>query len=118
MDDEDVQVRQAFERAAELFGLLATPIRLRIISELCEGEKNVSQLLERIPVMQSNMSQHLNMLYRAGVVTRRRHGAQVFYRMAEGVAPLLCGAVCTQVAAGREGVLTGRHPVPAPEPGT
>ena len=102
MDDADDQTRQAFERAAELFGLLATPIRLRIISELCEGEKNVSQLLDRIAVTQSNMSQHLNMLYRAGVVTRRRQGAQVFYRMGEGVAPLLCRAVSTQVEAGLE----------------
>ena len=34
-----------FDSAAELFQLLATPIRLKIISALCEREKNVSQLL-------------------------------------------------------------------------
>ena len=34
-----------FSTAAELFGLLSTPIRLKIISSLCNGEKNVSQLL-------------------------------------------------------------------------
>ena len=39
---------QIFASAAELFGVLATPIRLRIISALCQGEKNVSQLLEEI----------------------------------------------------------------------
>lgn len=89
---------QVFERAAELFGLLSTPIRLRIISELCDGEKNVSQLLERIAVPQPNMSQHLNMMYRAGIVARRRHGAQMFYRVADASAVLVCRAVCTQVA--------------------
>jgi DNA-binding transcriptional ArsR family regulator len=90
----------AFERAAELFGLLSTPIRLRILSELCEGEKNVTHLLHRIEVAQSNMSQHLNMLYRARVVARRRSGAQVFYRIADESAVMLCKAVCTQVATG------------------
>jgi DNA-binding transcriptional ArsR family regulator len=108
IDDAEHQLQQAFERAAELFGLLATPIRLRIISELCQGERNGSQLLDHITVTQSNMSQHLNTLYRAGVVSRRRHGAQVFYRLSEGVAPLLCSAICTQLTVGSAGRLVAR----------
>lgn len=39
--DESEQVSSS---AAELFALLSTPIRLRLISALCKGEKNVSQL--------------------------------------------------------------------------
>ena len=92
-----------FERAAELFGLLSTPIRLRIISELCNCEKNVGQLLNTIEVAQPNMSQHLNMLYRAGVVAKRRQGAQVFYRIADESVALVCRAVCTQVAGEMDG---------------
>jgi ArsR family transcriptional regulator len=95
--------QKVFERAAELFGLLSTPIRLRVISELCEGEKNVGQLLARIEVTQPNMSQHLNMLYRAGVVAKRRSGAQMFYRIADDSAVLVCRAVCTQVAIEMDG---------------
>lgn len=96
--NDDVDLKLAvFERAAELFGLLSTPIRLRIISQLCNCEKNVGQLLECIDVAQPNMSQHLNMLYRAGVVARRRSGAQIFYRIADPSALLVCRAVCTQV---------------------
>jgi hypothetical protein len=38
---------QVFDSAAELFRLLSTPIRLKIISALCGHEKNVSQLLPR-----------------------------------------------------------------------
>ena len=87
-----------FEKAAELFAVLSTPIRLRIISELCHGEKNVGQLLERIGVPQPNMSQHLNILYRAGLVGKRRQGAQMFYRIADVSAVRVCRAVCTQVA--------------------
>jgi len=54
----------AFDRAAELLGVLATPVRLRIIGALCGSEKNVTQLLDEIEVSQPNMSRHLNVLYR------------------------------------------------------
>ena len=103
MDAAEAQQNEVFERAAELFGLLSTPIRLRIISELCNCEKNVGQLLNTIEVAQPNMSQHLNMLYRAGVVAKRRQGAQVFYRIADESVTLVCRAVCTQVAGEMDG---------------
>ena len=95
---EDAQMDQVFEKAAELFSVLSTPIRLRIISALCGGEKSVGQLLEAIDVAQPNMSQHLNIMYRTGVVGKRRQGAQVFYRIADESAVMVCRAVCTQVA--------------------
>jgi DNA-binding transcriptional ArsR family regulator len=95
MTDERDEV---FERAAELFAVLSTSIRLRIINQLCQGEKNVGQLLEHIGVAQPNMSQHLNIMYRAGLLGKRRQGAQVFYRIADESAVMVCRAVCTQVA--------------------
>lgn len=95
MTDEKTVV---FEKAATLFAVLSTPIRLRIISELCQGERNVGQLLDSIDVAQPNMSQHLNMMYRAGILGKRRQGAQMFYRIAEETAAMACRAVCTQVA--------------------
>ena len=95
MSDE---VDEVFDKAAELFAVLSTPIRLRIISQLCQGEKNVGQLLESIDVAQPNMSQHLNMMYRSGVLGKRRQGAQIFYRIADETAVVVCRAVCTQVA--------------------
>ena len=98
MENVEDDSQQVFEKAAELFAVLSTPIRLRIISELCQGEKNVGQLLERIGVAQPNMSQHLNILYRAGLLGKRRQGAQMFYRIADVNAVGVCRAVCTQVA--------------------
>ncbi len=98
MENAEDEMQQVFEKAAELFAVLSTPIRLRIISELCQGEKNVGQLLENIEVAQPNMSQHLNIMYRAGIVGKRRQGAQVFYRIADESAVMVCRAVCTQVA--------------------
>jgi ArsR family transcriptional regulator len=68
---------EVFDKAADLFAVMSTPIRLRIISALCQGEKNVGQLLENIGVTQPNMSQHLNILFRSGVLGKRRQGAMV-----------------------------------------
>lgn len=94
---------QVFSSAAELFALLSTPIRLRLISALCNGEKNVSQLLSEIDATQPNMSQHLATLYRAGVLGRRRDGTQIYYRLQSERVAALCRAVCTQVATELEG---------------
>jgi DNA-binding transcriptional ArsR family regulator len=75
---------RVFEAAADLFSLLSAPTRLRIVCELSDGERNVSDLCERVGSSQPNLSQHLGMLYRGGVLGRRRVGAQVFYRIANG----------------------------------
>ena len=63
-----VEADAVFDKAADLFAVMSTPIRLRIISALCQGEKNVGQLLENIGVAQPNMSQHLNILFRSGIL--------------------------------------------------
>lgn len=89
---------QVFESAAELFALLSTPIRLKIISAVCNGEKNVSELLGEIDTTQPNMSQHLSTLYRTGVLSRRRVGTQIYYKLQSERVATLCRAVCTQVA--------------------
>ena len=92
------EMHAVFERAAEWFGVLSTPQRLRIISALCQGEKNVGQLIEVLGVSQPNMSQHLNIMYRARLVGKRRQGTQVYYHIADESAVMVCRAVCTQVA--------------------
>ena len=89
---------QVFELAAELFRVMSAPMRLKIISSLCNGEKNVGQLLEEIETTQPNMSQHLNTLYQAGVLGRRREGVQIYYRIINERVVTLCRAVCTQIA--------------------
>jgi ArsR family transcriptional regulator len=95
--DEWEQSR-VFELAAELFGILSTPMRLRILSALCDGEKSVSQLLCEIDTTQPNLSQHLNLLYRSGVLAKRKEGTQVIYRVQSDKAVSLCRTVCSQIA--------------------
>ncbi len=97
MEDFNNQDR-VFETAAQLFALLATPMRLKIISALCEQEKNVSELLAEIDTTQPNMSQHLAALHRKGVISRRREGAQIYYQVQSERVANLCRAVCTQLA--------------------
>ena len=93
-----VETDEVFEMAAEVFRVMSSPMRLKIISSLCNGEKNVSELLAEIDTTQPNMSQHLNTLYQAGVIGRRRDGVQIFYRIINDRVVTLCRAVCTQIA--------------------
>lgn len=82
-----------FEAAADLFGLLSNPGRIRIVYELCQGELNVGDLLGRVGGSQPNLSHHLVAMYRAGVLERRRDGARSFYSLVPGKVDLLCRAL-------------------------
>lgn len=82
---------RAIERAAVVFGLLSTPTRLRIVCALREGESNMTDLVERLAVSQPNVSRHLGVLYRGGLLGRPRDGAQVFYRIDRAQLRGLCG---------------------------
>ena len=97
---------QVFELAAEVFRAMSAPMRLKIISSLCNGEKNVGQLLQEIDTTQPNMSQHLNTLYQSGVLGKRRDGVQIYYRITNERVVTLCRAVCTQIAMGAEGEMS------------
>ncbi len=93
-----LETDEVFESAAEVFRVMSAPMRLKIISSLCNGEKNVSELLAEIKTTQPNMSQHLNTLYQAGVLGKRRDGVQIYYRIINDRVVTLCRAVCTQSA--------------------
>ncbi len=99
IESEDAQQSgRVFELAAELFTLLGTPMRLRILNALCEGEKSVSQVLEKINTTQPNLSQHLAVMYRSGILAKRKEGTQVIYRVQSEKALTLCRSVCAQIA--------------------
>lgn len=77
---------------------MSSPMRLKIINCLSDEEKNVGQLLEEIGTTQPNMSQHLNTLFKAHILGRRREGVQIYYRIINQRVVTLCRAVCTQIA--------------------
>ena len=89
---------QIFEQVAHYFGLLADPTRLRILSCLCVEERAVKDVVEKIGLTQANVSRHLNILFRASVVGRRREGNTVFYRVIDPNFVDICRTVSITVA--------------------
>lgn len=66
---------------AEFFKTLSHPLRIRILELLSEGEHSVGELLREIDVEASNLSQHLAVLRRAGLVATRKEGSTVHYAL-------------------------------------
>ena len=77
---------------------LADPARLRLLDLLAAGEYAVSEIAEVVQMPQSTVSRHLGMLYRAGVVSRRRDRNEVRYRVADPAFIEICRSVCLQIA--------------------
>ncbi len=74
--------KKIFEMHAEICKVFTSPTRLEIISLLRDGEKTVNELAEQVGVLQANISQHLTVLRQNNVVTTRRDGANVYYKIA------------------------------------
>lgn len=70
--------------AARLLKAIANDKRLMILCSLVESELSVGEINERIPVSQSSLSQHLAVLRREQLVSTRRDGQLIFYRLREG----------------------------------
>ncbi|HXI46695.1 MAG TPA: metalloregulator ArsR/SmtB family transcription factor, partial [Candidatus Acidoferrales bacterium] len=70
-------------KSAVIGRALADPKRLCVLESLAEGEVSVSDLSNRVGRQVPNMSQHLAVLRSAGLVTTRRDGNTVYYRLAD-----------------------------------
>ncbi|GAB4534888.1 MAG: hypothetical protein Fur0018_24920 [Anaerolineales bacterium] len=66
---------------AGICSALAQPVRLQIIECLLDGEKSVQEMVERIGAPQPTVSRHLAKMRHVGVVTFRREGQKVYYRL-------------------------------------
>jgi DNA-binding transcriptional ArsR family regulator len=60
---------------------LADPKRLILINALRDGERSVTELCDVTQIQQANASQHLAILKSKGLVTSRREGQRVYYRV-------------------------------------
>src|SRR5512142_2262188 len=81
-----------------LFKVLGDESRLRILQALDQGERSVSEILERTGLPQTLASFHLRTLREAGVVTTERKGPFIFYSLADASLPNLLEA-CSRYAA-------------------
>lgn len=81
-------------RIADRLKALADPTRLKLLHELEEGEVCVGDLAERVGTSQANVSKHLAVLRKAGLVGCRRDGMNVCYRVSDDSVFDVCRLVC------------------------
>jgi DNA-binding transcriptional ArsR family regulator len=84
----------ALAMIAERFKVLAEPMRLKILHALWDGERTVGEIIDAVDGLQANVSKHLGVLQQAGLVSRRKNGLRVFYRIADPTVFDLCEVVC------------------------
>ena len=96
-----------FDAVAAYFSVLSEPTRLKIMHAVCNGEKTVSQIVADTGSTQTNVSRHLGLMHRHGVLTRRRDGNQIYYTVADPTMVELCRTVCNRIA----GTIDERRPL-------
>jgi DNA-binding transcriptional ArsR family regulator len=102
---------ELIELVAERFKALAEPARLQILNALRAREMTVTELVEGTGLGQANVSKHLQSLYAAGFVDRRKDGLFTHYSLADRDVFKLCDIMCgrlEQELAGRRKALAAR----------
>ena len=79
---------------AHRFRVLGEPMRIRLLDRLREGPATVHELQEATGASQQNVSKHLGILTRAGLVTREKDGNFVRYAIADQGVFRMCEEVC------------------------
>jgi DNA-binding transcriptional ArsR family regulator len=92
------ELERLYEVVSGYFGLLAEPTRLKILNAICDGERSVSDIVERVGATQTNVSRHLNLMYGKGLLRRRRDGQSTFYSIVDPNIVVLCRTACVQLA--------------------
>jgi ArsR family transcriptional regulator len=70
-----------FERQAEIAKAVAHPLRVAAIDFLKDGEKCVCEIAEHVGSERSNVLRHLSVMVGAGVLSCRKDGLKVFYKL-------------------------------------
>jgi ArsR family transcriptional regulator len=78
MDDD---TKKLYEMKAEVLAALAHPIRLAIVDFLEDDEQCVCDIAEHVAAERSNVSRHLAVMLRAGIVAHRKDGLRMMYRL-------------------------------------
>ena len=70
-----------YKVSVDYFKALGHPTRLKILEFLTDKEKCVCEIMPALKMKQANLSQHLIILKKAGLVLDRKEGLSVFYRI-------------------------------------
>lgn len=85
------------EAVATRFRILGVPLRLEILSELADGERTVTELVDATGSTQPNISKHLNTLRSHRLVKREKRGNSAYYSVADPAVFDLCEIVCGNI---------------------
>ena len=96
---------ELIELVADRFKALAEPVRLQILNCLRGGAMSVGELVDETGLGQANVSKHLQSLYSAGFVDRRKEGLFTYYSLADRDVFKLCDLMCGRI----ERELAGRR---------
>ncbi|WP_022835547.1 ArsR/SmtB family transcription factor [Salisaeta longa] len=81
--------------AARRFKILSEPVRLELLNQLQKkGEMTVSELVDATDHQQANVSKHLGLMAREGLLHRRKEGLYVHYSISDPTLSALCMLVC------------------------
>ena len=72
---------QLYEKQAEIAKAIAHPLRIAIIDFLKNGEQCVCDIAEYVGSERSNVSRHLSVMVRAGLLEYRKDGLKVIYKL-------------------------------------
>ena len=90
---------QAIGLVAARFRALGDASRVRLLNLLMQGEASVQDLVEASGLTQTNVSRHLGLLRREGVVARQKEGNRAVYRIIDPNIVTLCELVCGGIEA-------------------
>ncbi len=107
---------RTLDMVAERFRVLGDPSRLRLLQALAEKERTVADLTAQAEASQANVSKHLGVLLRAGLVARRKEGLFVYYRLADPRVLQMCDLMCGSIQAGLATALSAFEPARAARP--
>jgi ArsR family transcriptional regulator len=85
--------RALFEQFAALAKTLGHFHRLELLEQLAQGERSVEALAAKVGLSVANASQHLHRMRGVGIVTARREGKCVYYRVADDAVLDLVGSL-------------------------
>lgn len=75
------ELRAKADIATRLLKVMANTDRLMLLCQLSQGEKSVSELEQACDIRQPTLSQQLTVLREAELVTTRREGKNIYYRV-------------------------------------
>ena len=99
-------MRAAAAQACALLKVLGNPDRLTLLCQLTQGEYCVSELETLLGISQPTLSQQLGVLREENLVSTRREGKQIYYRIDSNEAQAVMQVLYQQFCLPTQGVKT------------